>query len=228
MVLSSGIRRAASLVLVAGALLACSDDDGNPPGNTAELRVVHANPGAGPINVEVGGEVVLQGVAPGTTSPVASIPAGEQHVVLRSGGNVLAELDEDMSEQRINSLLVSSSGAQFATEVVPDTGAVVTDRANIRLVNVIGTNTDEPNLLEIKLTAPAPDTVMTFAIDTRIARYGTLMYFDPGEFTMKFQPEGSSTVLTQVTFNVAAGETKAVVLQRAEDGEYSASVVVEE
>ncbi len=228
MVLSSGMRRAATLVLVAGTLLACSDDDENLPGNTAELRVVHADPGAGPIDVEIGGEVVLQDVAYGTTSAAASIPAGEQHVVLRAGSGVLAQLDEEMSEQRVNSLLVSAGGAQFATQVIADTGAAASNRANIRMVNVVGSNADEPTLLHAKLTAPAPDSVMTFGIDTRIASYGTLMYFDPGQFTMKFQPQGSSTVLTEVTFNVAAGEVKAVVLERGDDGAYSASVVVED
>lgn len=220
--------RAASLVLVAGALLACSDDDADPQGNTAELRMVHADPAAGPIDVEVGGEVVLQDVAYGTTSAPASIPAGVQHVVLRTGSGVLAQLDEEMSEQRINSLLLSAGGAQFATQVIADTGAAATNRANIRMVNVVGANTEDPVLLDVKLTAPAPDSVMTFGLDTRIASYGTLMYFDPGQFTMKFQPQGSPTVLTEVTFAVAAGEVKAVVLERAEDGGYSASVVVED
>jgi hypothetical protein len=54
------------------------------------------------------------------------------------------------------------------------------------------------------------------------------MYFDPGEFTFRFYPEGSTTLLTEVTFSVTAGQTKAVVLERAADGTYSASVVVEE
>jgi hypothetical protein len=92
----------------------------------------------------------------------------------------------------------------------------------------VGANSSPPTLLAVKVTAPAPDTVMTFGIDTQIARYGTLMYFDPGTFTFRFQPDRSSTVLTQVTFDVAAGQTKAVVLERAADGTYSASVVIEE
>jgi len=54
------------------------------------------------------------------------------------------------------------------------------------------------------------------------------MYFDPGTFTFKFQPEGEASVLTQVSFDVAAGETKDVVLERAANGSYSASVVLEE
>jgi hypothetical protein len=37
-----------------------------------------------------------------------------------------------------------------------------------------------------------------------------------------------ATVLTQVTFTVAAGQTKDVVLERAADGTYTASVVIEQ
>lgn len=140
----------------------------------------------------------------------------------------MAQLDATISETTLNSLMLSASGAQMAAVVVPDTGAVATDRANIRMVNVVGSNTDDPNVLSIKVTAPAPDTVMTFGVDTRIARYGTLMYFDPGEFTFKFYPEGGTTLLTEVAFSVAAGQTKDVVLERAADGTYSASVVIEE
>jgi hypothetical protein len=54
------------------------------------------------------------------------------------------------------------------------------------------------------------------------------MYFDPGHFTFTYLPQGSSTVLTKVEFDMAAGEKKAVVLERAEDGTYSASVLIEQ
>lgn len=223
-----GVQSLAGLVLAAVALAACNGDGDDGPGNTAQLRVVHADASTGPINVEVAGEVVLQDVTSGTVSAVTTVPSGSQHVVLRSGGQVLGELDQVLSEQVINSLLVSSTGAQFADQVIADTGAVATDRANIRMVNVVGPSAAEPTLLEAKMTAPAPDSVMTFGIDTRIARYGPLMYFDPGEFNIKFQPAGSADVLAEVTFSVAAGETRAVVLERAANGDYTASVVVEE
>ena len=134
-----------------------------------------------------------------------------------------------ISETALNNLVLSSTGAQFSSVIALDTGAVATDRANIRMVNVVGSNTDDPNVLAVKVTAAGVDSVMTFGVDTRIARYGTLMYFDPGEFTFIFRPEGDDdTVLTEVTFSVAAGQTKDVVLERAADGTYSASVVIEQ
>lgn len=220
---------AASLGLVAAAitLAACSDDT-NGPAMTADFKMLHADASAGAIDVEVGGMTVIQGITYGHASAVTRVPGGTQHIVLRSGGRVVAQLDATISETTLNSLTLSTSGAQMAAVVVPDTGAVATDRANIRMVNVVGSNTDDPNVLSIKVTAPAPDTVMTFGVDTRIARYGTLMYFDPGGFTFRFYPEGGTTLLTEVAFSVAAGQTKDVVLERAADGTYSAGVVIEE
>ncbi len=215
------------LAAAAGALAACSDDPASPAAN-ADLRLVHADAATGPIDLEIGGNTVIAGLTYGYASPVTQVAGGLQHVVLRSGANVVAELDATISENSLNSLLLGADGAQFATLVVPDTGAVATDRANIRIINVVGSNAEDPTLLDIKVTAPAPDSVITFGVDTRIARYGTLTYWDPGEFTFKFQPAGEDEVLTEVTFNVAAGETKDVVLERAADGTYGASVVVEE
>ena len=219
---------AASLLLATAAvtLAACSDDDGGSA-MTADLRLVHADASAGTVDLQVGGATVIHDLAYGHASAVTRVPGGMQHVVIRSGTTTVAELDTDISETQLNSLLLSASGVQVAG-VTPDTGSVATSRANIRMVNVVGLNTEDPNVLDVKVSAPAPDTVMTFGLDTRIASYGPLMYFDPGTFTFKFQPEGEASVLTQVSFDVAAGETKDVVLERAADGSYSASVVLEE
>jgi len=215
-----------SLVATAAVLAACSDST-TSPAMTADLKLVHADAGAGPVDLEIGGTTVIQDLAYGHVSAVARVPGGAQRIVLRSGATVVATLDATMSETVLNSLLLGTSGVQLAS-VVPDTGSVATDRANIRMVNVVGSSTADPNVLSVKVSAPAPDTVMTFGVDTRIARYGTLMYFDAGEFTFRFYPEGSTTLLTEVTFSVTAGQTKAVVLERTADGTYGASVVVEE
>ena len=215
------------ILAASAALAACSDDNGSPSLD-AELKLVHADPTVGAVDVVIGGTTVIHNVAYGEVSPLANVPGGVQTVVLRSSTGTVAQVEGDLSTSSPNSLLLGTGGeAQFAN-VTPDTGAVATNRANIRMVNVVGSNSEAPTLLDVKVTAPAPDTVMTFGVDTQIARYGTLMYFDPGEFTFRFQPAGESTILTQVTFTVAAGETKDVVLERAADGTYSASVVVEQ
>lgn len=218
--------RSGIAVLCALTALACSDDD-NAPAGDARFRATNADAAAATLDIAVGGTTVISGLAFGRTSAVVDVPSGTQQIVVRSGSSVVAQLDGEISSSVINSLLVSSGSAQLASQVDPDTGAVAPARANLRIVNVASGNTDVPVLLEAKLTAPAPDSVMTFGVDTRIARYGSLMYFDPGEFTMWFVPAGGSDVLAEVTFDVAEGEAKAVVLERAPSGVYSATVVVE-
>jgi hypothetical protein len=95
---------------------------------------------------------------------------------------------------------------------------------------VVGTNTSDPTLLDVKVKAPNanPDSIITFGMDSKVASRGPLMYFDPGHFIFTYLPQGTTTVLAEVEFDVAAGEKKAVVLERAEDGTYSATVLVEE
>ncbi len=209
-------------------ITACSPEPMTQPTANADLRLVHADAAAGAIDVVVAGKTVLQGISYGHTSAVAQVPSGMQHVVVNSGGQMLAELDANISGSIVNSLLVSASSVQFATDVVPDTGAVITSRANIRMVNVASSNTADPTLLDVKVTAPGVDSVMTFGVDTKIARYGTLMYFDPGAFTFSYYPTGDPTLLTQLTFNVGAGEAKAVILERDAGGVYHASVVADQ
>lgn len=218
----------ASLLALTAAvtLAACSDDDNGSP-TTAELRLVHADASAGSVDVQIAGTTVIHDLAYGHASAVTRVPGGMQQVVVLAGTTTVAELDTDLSRTALNSLLLSGSGVQVAG-VTPDTGSVATARANIRMVNVVGLNTGDPSVLDVKVTAPAPDTVMTFGLDSRVASYGPIMYFDPGTFTFKFQPQGELTVLTEVTFEVAAGQTKDVVLERAANGSYSATVVVEE
>ncbi|HEY9382949.1 MAG TPA: DUF4397 domain-containing protein [Gemmatimonadales bacterium] len=225
----SPLRIVAAIVAPCALLLAACGSSNEPAGE-AELRVLHATPALGPLDVEVGGITVAQGIAFGTASTLLSVPAGQQHLVIRSGNQVLGALDPMFSLQHVNSVVVTEGSPQFISLVTPDTGQSISNRANLRLVNVIGSNTQPPTLLDVLLHAPNanPDSVAKLGMDASIARYGTLMYFDPGHFTVTFVPAGGSTVLAMVSFEMAAGEKKAVVLQRAADGTYSAQVVVEQ
>ena len=219
-----------SLVATSAILSACGDSPIAPPQQDADLRLLHATPNLGAVDVVVGGSIVIHGVTFGNSSAVVQVAAGTQHVVVRSGSLVLGELDYNLKTSQTNNLVVADSAVSFSSVVTPDTGAVSSARANVRMVNVVGSNPSDPVLLDVLVKAPNanPDSVIKFGLDTRVASYGTLMYFDPGHFEFKYVPQGTTNVLTQVTFDVALGETKAVVLERASDGTYSATVVVEQ
>lgn len=217
-----------NLPLLALLLAACGSSTSGPTG-AAELRVLHATPSLGPVDVEVGGTTVVHGVSYGTASRLIDVPGGEQHIVVRSAGQVLGELTATLSLQHLNSVVVADGTPRFVEQVTPDTGQVISNRANIRMVNIVGPTSQPPTLLAVKVVAPNanPDSVITFGMDATIASYSTLMYFDPGHFSFRYLPSGGSTVLAETAFDVAAGETKTVVLERGADGTYRVQVLIE-
>jgi uncharacterized protein DUF4397 len=225
-----GIRFVGYVVIPCGLLFGACSESPNGPADQAELRLLHATPALGPVDVEVAGVTVIHSVAYGTASSLVQVPGGQQHLVVRTGNQILGELDQTLSSQHVNSVVVADGTPRFLAFVTPDTGQVISNRANIRMVNVVGPTNQPPTLLQILVKAPNPnpDSVATFGMDTRIASYGSLMYFDPGHFTFKFVPSGGSTVLVETSFDVGAGEKKAVVLERDANGTYRVQVIVEQ
>ncbi|HTL06496.1 MAG TPA: DUF4397 domain-containing protein [Gemmatimonadales bacterium] len=222
--------RSAALLATACSVLSACGSSGEPAGGEATLRVLHASPALGPVDVSVAGVTVAHGIVYGTASALVRVPGGQQHLEVRANGQLLGALDPLFSLQHVNGIAVVNGAPQWLSEVTPDTGQSISNRANVRMVNVVGSNTQPPTLLDVLVHAPNanPDSVIKFGMDATIASYGTLMYFDPGHFSFSYVPRGGSTVLAQVSFDVAAGEKKAVVLQRAADGTYSAQVVIEQ
>ncbi len=217
----------AGVVLLA--LAACSNSDANEPGATANFQALHATPSLGAVTVLVDGVPVVSGLTFGATSPVVSIGAGQRHFVVQAGSTILGDLQYTPDETHINSLVISDSAPQFSAFVEPDTGQPVATKANIRLVNVVGSNLTAPTQLNVRIKAPNanPDSVVTSNLDATIASYWSLMYFDPGAFNITFVPAGDDSVLAETSFDVAAGVKKAVVLGRSADGTYHVEVVTE-
>ncbi|HEX9892336.1 MAG TPA: DUF4397 domain-containing protein [Gemmatimonadales bacterium] len=216
--------------LLTGLLMACSDDPTAPAGPTAELRLLHATSNLGALDVEVASSTVIQGITFGNASAITPVPAGLQHLTIRSGGTVVGQIDANLTTEHINAVTVVAGVPQLSSTVVPDTGQAAPNRANLRLVNVVGSNTADPTLLHVLINFPGvnPDSTARIGLDTKVASYGALMYFDPGSFRLRYVPQGQSTVLAETTFNIAAGEKKAVVLERDAAGTYRIQVLVEQ
>lgn len=219
-------RALVGLTLLAG----CGPDTVSIPPEAAELRLLHATPGLGGVDVQVGAATVIRGVPYGQSSPLVLVEGGRRRVVVRAGTAVLAELDQTLSTAHVNTIVVAGGVPQFSAQVTPDTGQVAVARANVRMVNVVGNDLSDPTLLQVKVKAPNvqnPDSVLTFGMDAKVASYGSLMYFDPGQFTFTYVPAGGSTVLATATFSVGLGQTRAVVLRRDDGGTYRVEVVAE-
>lgn len=210
-------------------LAACGDTAGTGVfGNTAQLKVVHAAATVGAIEVRMGGTPLISGLSYGQSSAAVPVPAGPRRLTFRSDGTTIAAVDVNLSADGLNAVTLNEDTAQV-TPVTPDTGVAATNRANIRVINVAGTSTAAPTMLSVLINFPGvgADSVASLGMDATVPSHGPLMYFDPGFFRFRFVPQNSTTVLTQVEFSVAAGEKKAVVLERSAGGTYSAKVVTE-
>ncbi|HET9424900.1 MAG TPA: DUF4397 domain-containing protein [Gemmatimonadaceae bacterium] len=220
------IQRGAAAIFVAAVVSGCADA-GPAPSGTAELKVVHAAPLVGAIDVRVGEMPAVTGLPYGRTSALVSVPSGAQVITIRSNGSQIMQFNATLTAAQRSALTLGTDTAQVSA-VTPDTGVAVSNRANLRLINVVGSSAAEPTLLHMRLRFPdVADSTAVIGLDTRVASHGPLMYFNPGHFSVQFVPAGGSTVLAQTEFDVAAGEKKAIVLERAANGAYSVRIVVE-
>jgi len=225
------MKRQALLALAVVAFGACQEDAGGPTPDQAQVRLLHASPGVGTVDLVIGNTAVVQNLAFGKASTIATVNAGAQEVLVRSGTQEIGRFMANLSADHLNSVIVASGAVSMSAEV-HDTGAVNPTRANVRLVNIVGTSSADPTLLDARLQATnqagqAPDSVQVFQMDAKVASYSSLMYLNPGEVTVSFVPRGGSTVLAQVKFAATTGTKKAVTLERSADGTYHAQVVDE-
>lgn len=221
-------RLTAAVLLVA--VSACARESTVVPGARAELKVVHATSTLGALDVAVGNETLIRGLTFGHSSAPTLVPAGGQRISVRAGATAVGEIHTTLTTDHINAITVTNGVVQVTGAVTPDTGVAATNRANIRLINVVGPNTSDPTRLHVLINSPGvpPDSVATIGLDTRIASHGPLMYFDPGHFRFRFVSEDDSkSLLGAIEFDVAAGEKRAVVLERDAAGVYRVQVVTE-
>jgi hypothetical protein len=226
-----------------GALAACGDT-GGPSGNegTVTLRLMHTAAGAAALDLIVGGQVIAGGVQFERASAPATAPAGTQTLAVRHSGEsaVLASRSLALTPGEDYAVLVSGSPGDLVltSSVVPDTGNARPDRANLRIINIStlvmpadSSNLPPPIPLDVYITAP--DAALAglpsqLSLDARVSSYSSLMYFDPGSLMVRFVTPGTASVVAATAaIPIAAGEVRAVTLQRQSDGTWRTSVVVE-
>lgn len=221
--------RALGVAAVLMPALACSSDPTIPNARDAELTVVHASPATGLVEVRVAERAVVSGLAYGRSSGALRVPAGPGVIAVRSAGTEIARVSANLAADERMALTIGEDTVQMSP-VIPDTGFAVSNRANLRLVNVVGPTSADPTMLSMRLSFPdrlSPDSIAVIGLDAKVASHGPLMYFDPGHFRVWFVPQGSTTVLAQAEFDVAAGEKALIVLERGASGAYSVRIVRE-
>jgi hypothetical protein len=223
------------------ALLACSDT-GGPSEGTVTMRMMHTAAGASALDLMVGGRVIAGGVQFERASAPATAPGGPQTLAVRRTGEsaVLASKNITLTPGADYTVMVSGSLADLVLtpSVVVDTGNARPDRANLRIINIStivmpadSSNLPPPIPLDVFITAPNAALAglpSQLSLDARVSSYSSLIYFDPGTLMVRFVTPGTTTVVASTAaIPIAAGEVRAVTLQRQSDGTWRTSVVVE-
>src|SRR5688572_24594430 len=129
MTMHSPFRHTAAAVAMVVLAAACGDP--SSPGTVqAALTIVHATSTLDPIDVMVGDEPVVSGLAYGEASAPITVPSGIQRIIVHSGNDTIADFQTTLTTEHVNALVVANGSAQVAGTVIPDTGAVAVARAN--------------------------------------------------------------------------------------------------
>jgi len=234
--------RVAGLALLLA--VACAGDTGGPGGNrgTVTMRMMNTAAGGAALDLIVAGKVIATGVQYERASALATVPGGLQTLAVRRSGEagVLASKSVDLTPGAKYTVMVSGSLASLVLtpSVVVDTGLAKSDRANLRIINIStivmpqdSASLPPPIPLNVYITAPgvAIGGASQLSLDARVSSYSSLIYFDPGTYVVRFVTPGTTTVVAETpAIPIAAGQVRAVTLQRQSDGIWRTSVVAEE
>lgn len=181
---TAGLVSALAVALVAASALTAAAQD---PGS-AELRVLHASPGAPAVDVYADGSKVLTNVAYGVISSYLEVPAGEHRIqVFATGSDVGTEtplIDATISLGADSMTTVAATDRVDAIElqVVPDRPAPVSDAAQVRWVALAA------DLPPVDVTTDGGDDLVSALEYPAVGDYLTVA---PGPLAVTLQPSGA-------------------------------------
>lgn len=111
-----------SALLVAALLTSC---DSSAPGDTAQLRIIHARDGAPAVDVVVNGETLLQDIEFSEASGFAEVTGRSATIDIRpaAGGGTLSTATTALVAGARYTLLFSSAGSDSELRIAADTAA---------------------------------------------------------------------------------------------------------
>jgi hypothetical protein len=229
---------------IAFGVAACRSPTDTGIEGTAQVRMMNAAAGSPALDLLVGGTVIVSGVQFEQSSSLASLPVGTQTLAVRRSGEVatLASRSLPVVPNAKYTLVVGGSLASLTltASMTVDTGLAKPDRANIRIINISSIEPPQdssqqvppPVLLDLYITPPNADLVPltpTLSMDARYSSYSSLIYFDPATWAVRFTTAGTKQVVANTgPIAIAAGQVRAVTLQKKADGTWQTSVVAEQ
>jgi hypothetical protein len=227
-----------ALVMVLAGLVSCSDgvvdpnDDGEITGPTAQLRVVHTLAGVAPLDVMVGGRVVLQSLAFGTPSSFVDVPAGTQPVGFRLNGTTATPQTSSVVFNASDSVTIFTIDSSSIVNpwVLTDTGSVVPpDKSKLRVAHFAG----NAPAVDIWRTQPDWQQFVTIQFPFRYQEASPYVQSDPGEWRVLVSTETrqggipvlADTLLMSDPIDVPAGESRTVIVLDREGGGLQVQVI---
>jgi len=237
-----GMGGAAALAIALGAAACSNPTDVNNNEGTAQVRLMNAAAGTPALDLTIGGVLVVGGIGYEQASALTSVPGGTQTLAIRRAGeqtNLVSRSIPIIPNAKYTFVVGGSLTALSLTpSITVDTGLAKPDRANLRIINlgadypVDSAQAPPPVPLDVYITAPNADLSSlsaTFSMDARYSSYSSLLYFDPGTWVVRFAAAGTNqVVVASASIPIAAGEIRAVTLQKKADGTWQISVVTEE
>ncbi len=217
------VRRLLAALGFAAALGCGTDRIVDPPG-TAQLRVVNASREGTPIDLRIGGTLVLGGVGGSQSSDWATVPAGNAELVVSHVGTrtELARRSVVLNDGGRYTLLLSGSLSSLDPILASDTARIVApNKVKIRVVHAA------PNAqpLDVYLTTSGADLAGAFKlIDPFNYRSDTTDFpgyveRDPGVWQVRFTARGTLNVLVDTgPLDLAEGSLVSVVLSESSGG----------
>ncbi len=121
---------------------------------TAELRLFHGRPAAGPLDLRVDGTLLVRRVAEATATEYLRVPAGRHTVVVRRsvGGRAgLTRLRVVLRAGRAHTLALTGARGRPSLRLLTDDRRTLRRAARLRLVNLL------PRGPSLRLVLPADD-----------------------------------------------------------------------
>ena len=191
----------------------------------ARLRVVHASPDAGNVDVVIDGKTVLTDVPYANASDYLTVKAGTRRIEVRPTGTTTDAIDSTVSFSSHSDSTVLAEG--FAT-VSPSTIAavVLTDdnsdplsgKAKVRVIHAA------PSAGNVDVYVVPPGTNITTVSPTLsnvpFQAASAYLSVDPGTYEVVVTPAGINTVIAidVPDFTIAAGQIRSAVALDADGG----------
>jgi hypothetical protein len=170
---------------------------------SAQVRFVHAVPGAGKAELVVKGASPIGGnVAFGQVTPYASEPAGSHTLALQSGSKTVASTSEDLANGRHYTVVAEAQGKKIQLRLYPD-GRAADGKARLRMIHAA----PELGSPDVRLGSQPVAEKVEF---TKATPYLTV---GPGTYTLEVTKPGSgSPIVKESGVSLSAGTSSTAFL----------------